>query len=272
MRLIIVLILLISGGFAFSQDPVVELKIVTKNDDTGKKLGGVDVEVYKGEKLFLKERTASNGKAPSVSLPVNGLYKVVLKKEGYVSKLVTFNTNYEFLDDLPQLSQFPMQASLFKKCDAHNYEFLEKEAIINFQFDENGQQSWNHEYTKGMLKKVENAKYNNLSETDHETFTTNYYGGMELMEFYKFEEGLIKLNKAKEIVDCDFVIQKIEECKKGAVKQKSYDEHIQLADKLMAEKKYTEAQKEYAAAHEIWPQEMYPEERLIEIKKILETK
>jgi len=78
MRLITLLILLTIGGYAYSQDPVISLDVTTKDDDSGKKLAGSVVQVYKDGKLFATKTAASNGRVPPIDLLLGSQYKIVI--------------------------------------------------------------------------------------------------------------------------------------------------------------------------------------------------
>ncbi|NOQ74069.1 MAG: hypothetical protein GQ574_18830 [Crocinitomix sp.] len=141
---------------------------------------------------------------------------------------------------------------------------MKTEPLIKFKFHSSGNLTWDKDYQKMMMKKVEHAKYANLSPEDHETFSSNYFGGMEQMEFQKFNVGLAMLLKAKEIVDCPFVLDKIEECETKL--QTAYDSFITMGDSLYNAEKHKEANAAYRQASDLKPKEKYPFNQMVEIQ------
>ena len=141
MRVALLAILLMFAGSVFSQEPVISLNIITKDDDTGKKLAGATVVVKTGGSVFVTKQSASNGKVPPIDLPLGANYQVIIKKEGYVSKIANIDGNFDYPEDLPPFVPFPIQTSLFKKVEGVDFSFLETTPMIKFELDQYGQQN-----------------------------------------------------------------------------------------------------------------------------------
>ncbi|MEO9532737.1 MAG: hypothetical protein ABJG68_17080 [Crocinitomicaceae bacterium] len=281
MRLITLLILLTIGGFAYSQDPVISLDVTTKDDDTGKKLSGSTVEVYKDGSLFITKKSASNGRVPPIDLPLGANYKIVIKKEGYVAKVATLSGYFDYPEDLPPFVPFPIQTSLFKKVEGVDFAWLETTPMIKFELDQYGNQTWDKSYTKDMLAKIEKLKKelaekaeeeakkkedfdayvktgnNALGKEDYQTAIDNYDKALEL-----FDDAEVKKNrdKAQKALDDKNANEAIE---------KKFQELMSKAKDQYSAKNYKEALATYKEASGVKPTEQLPKDRIAEIEKLL---
>ncbi|MFT5821141.1 MAG: tetratricopeptide (TPR) repeat protein [Crocinitomix sp.] len=270
-RTLIVLMLSFLSYSLFAQDQFIIIDSKVINDESGKALKGAIITTFKDDTFFRSDTSKSNGKVNDIKIPVGVTYKVVIEKPGYVSKMAFIDARLVEPSDMPPMDiTLKFYAALFEECDAGDYEFMKTEPIIKWSFNSAIYLEYDKDSLKVMLKKLNAAKYANLSTEDQETFTSNYFGGMELMEFQKFNEGLELLLKAKKIVDCPFVINKIEECE-AKQQTAAYFNFITIGDSLFNDGKYQEANAAYRQACDIRPKEKYPFNQMVEIqyKKII---
>ena len=159
LRLLAILSLFLVSSFAMGQ-AVISLDVNTKDEDTGKKLGGVKVEVYKNGQLFTTKSSASNGKVPIIDLPVEegATYQVFLKKPGYVTKMAEIDAHSDYPDELPPVIAFPFQTSLFATADGVDFTFLETSPMIKMYIGDGGYQDWDKDHLEEMKKKIANLK------------------------------------------------------------------------------------------------------------------
>jgi len=281
MRLITLLILLAVGGFAYSQDPVISLNVSTKDDDSGKKLAGSVVEVYKDGKLFISKNSASNGRVPTIDLPVGPKYKVVIKKPGYVPKVATFDSHYDYIEDLPPFTPFPMQTSLFKEVDGVDFEWLKTTPMIKFELNEAGQTVWDQGYTKDMQKKIEKLK-NEMAEKAEEDakkkadFDAFVKAGDAGVSKEDYEKAIQNYDSALGIFDDAEVKKKRDDAQKafddaqaGAELEKKFQELMTKAKDEYSSKSYEAALATYKEASDLKPAEKLPKDRIAEIEKLL---
>ena len=273
MKLFALLILSIISISVTAQDAAVQLKARILNDHTGKPLDGAIIETYKNDTLFRSDTTLSNGRIFIDQLPLEVHYKLVIKKQGYVSKIATLDTRLTDNDPLPMI-EYPMRfnVSLFEICSASDYEFMQTEPIVKFYIHHSGNIMFDEEHIKMMKKKIYQAKNAKLSAEDREAFSSYYNNGVELMKIKKYSEGLDQLLEAKKIVDCSYVLDKIKNCERELKIQNSYNLAIEKGDHYFREGKFSEAFEHYNHASIIKPDEKHPKDQLLEIQysKVLE--
>jgi len=281
MRLLTLVILLFIGGAALAQDPVISLNVTTKDDDSGKKLSGAVVEIFKDGKLFVTKNSASNGKVPPIDLPIGSNYKIVIKKDGYVPKVATFDGHFDYPEDLPPFVPFPMQTSLFKQVEGVDFDWLKTTPMIKFELDQYGQTTWDQAYTKQMLKKIEDLKKEMAEKAEEDAkkkadFDAFVKAGDGNVSKEEYEKAIQNYNSALEIFDDAEVKKKRDDAQKAwdekkaseELEQKFQDLMTQAKDKFSA-KSYNEALDLYKQASELKPAESLPKERIKEIEEIL---
>lgn len=282
MRLLTLAILLIFSGLALAQDPVISLDVSTKDDDSGKKLAGSTVEVYKDGKLFVTKQSASNGRVPPIDLPLGSRYKIVIKKEGYVAKVATLDGNFDYPEDLPPFVPFPIQTSLFRQVDGVDFKWLETTPMIKFELDQYGNQTWDKAYTNGMLKKIEDLKKEMAEKADEQAkkqadFDAYVKTADAALTKKDYEKAILNYDKALEIFsDKADVKKKRDDAQKAwdALKaseetEKKFQEKMAAAKDKFSAKSYKEALTLYKEASDIKPSEALPKTRIKEIEKLL---
>ena len=282
MKLRLLTIFLLIAGFAFAQDPIISLDVSTKDDDSGKKLAGSVVEVYKDGKLFISKTSASNGQVPLIDLPIGANYKIVIKKPGYVAKVATLDAHYDYPEDLPPVVPFPIQTSLFQEVEGVDFKWLETTPMIKFNLDQYGQQTWDKGYTSDMLKKIEDLKKEMadkaaedakkqadfdayvktadgaISKKDYETAITNYDKALAI--FNDKPDVKKKRDDAQKALD---------DLKAGEELEKKFQEKMSAAKDKFDAKSYKEALTLYKEATALKPNEALPKTRIAEIEKLL---
>ena len=280
-RLLTLVILLLIGGAALAQDPVISLNVTTKDDDSGKKLSGAVLEVYKDGKLFVTKNSASTGKVPPVDLPIGSNYKIVIKKDGYVPKVATFDGHFDYPEDLPPFVPFPMQTALFREVEGVDFDWLKTTPMIKFELDQYGQTTWDQAYTKQMLKKIEDLKEEMAEKAEEEAkkkaeFEAFVKSGDLNVSKEEYEKAIQNYNSALDIFDDAEVKKKRDNAQKAWDEKKAGEEldkkfqdlMTQAKDKFSA-KSYNEALDLYKKASELKPTESLPKDRITEIEKIL---
>lgn len=281
MRLFVLSILLLLAGVGLAQDPVISLNIVTKDDDTGKKLAGATVVIKKNGAVIETKTAASNGKVPPIDLPINENYVVYIKKEGYVTKVANINGHYDYPEDLPPFIPFPIQTSLFKVVDGVDFQWLETTPMIKFELDQYGNQTWDQNYTKQMLKKIEDLKKEMAEKANEDAkkkadFDAYVASGDKAMAKPEYQTAIDNYTKALELFDDAAVKAKLEDAKKklkeqndAAETEKAFQEKMALAKEAYTAKDYQTALGLYKEASGIKPNEQLPKDRIKEIEKIL---
>ena len=159
MKNILVIVLLFIGNVLFSQGSQIVLDLKTSNDDTGKSLGGVTVEIFQDGKKEKTETSSSKGKVAIVLVPVGHMYLIKYKKQGYVTKIVQLDGHYDTEEDLDDEIYRDIEGSLFEYVDGVDFSFLENEPIVKFEFTADGYQfTYDPEHLKQMKKKITKLK------------------------------------------------------------------------------------------------------------------
>src|SRR5687768_1628386 len=117
MRILGLFIALMVNGFAIAQNNIIKLDVTVKDDDLGKNLPGATMEILQDGKPFQTVTSASNGRFPVVDLPINHVYMVYVKKEGYVTKVAETNAMNSYPEDLNPVLYQQMEISIFKKVE-----------------------------------------------------------------------------------------------------------------------------------------------------------
>jgi len=138
--------------------PVVRLEIKSLDETTGKGLPGTVVEVYSEGKLIGSGISGTNGSIESIDVPINQIYKVYFKNNGYVTKVAEIDANCERPSDLPKSTVVMMQVTLFKSVSGVDLEFLGETPIIIYKFDNKGWMTFDRKYTEGMVAKIEGIR------------------------------------------------------------------------------------------------------------------
>ncbi len=282
MRLLTLAILLIFSGLALAQDPVISLDVSTKDDDSGKKLPGSTVEVYKDGSLFVTKQSASNGRVPPIDLPLGSMYKIVIKKEGYVAKVATLDGRFDYPEDLPPFVPFPIQTSLFRQVEGVDFKWLETTPMIKFELDQYGNQTWDKAYTNGMLKKIEDLKKEMAEKAEEDAkkqadFDAYVKTADAALSKQDYEKAIENYDKALEIFSDKADVKKKrddaqkawDELKANEETEKKFQEKMAAAKDKYSAKSYKEALDLYKEASGIKPSEALPKTRIAEIEKIL---
>lgn len=274
MKVLTIIFSIMIGGLVYAQKPVIQLVVTVRNDANGEKMNGAKLEVFKGKELLYTKFSGSNGKVPSVDLPINAseLYSFRISKDGYVSKLATINSSFELEEDLPPFLPFPVQVSLFQNCDQADLSFMKDEPIIKFYIDEGGFQTWDMAHLKSMQVKIQDHKYAYLSAEQAEL----YFGNIKLAEAAKdsneFKKAIAYYEEIAPLSYCDEIELAIVACKMKSAEVEIEDQYQKLlstADGYFDAGSYLRAKALYERALSIKPKDPYPKERIQEIDQIL---
>jgi len=138
--------------------PVVRLEIKSMDEATGKGLEGTVVEVYSDGKLISSGISGTNGSIETIDVPINQIYKIYFKNNGFVTKVAEIDANCDRPSDLPKSTVVMMQVTLFKVKDGIDLAFLEETPIIIYKFDNKGWMTFDRKYTETMIAKVEGIR------------------------------------------------------------------------------------------------------------------
>lgn len=282
MRFLLLAILMLMGVSSFSQDPMIQLTVTIRDEDSGKKLGGATVEVYQDGKLYTTKTSASNGKVPPIDLPVGHYYTFKVKKDGYVTKVATIDGQYANPEDLPAFIPFPVQTSIFQKVDGIDFNFLENEPMIKFHLDRAGYQDWDQDHLKEMQRKIEDLKKEMEKKKEEEAekraeFDQYVAQGDKAVGKQEYDNAIQNYEAALNLFDDAEVKKRLADAKKAkadadkaAQLDKDYNEKITAAKQAYDSQQWENALKLYEEASKLKPDEQEPKTKIAEIKKLLD--
>ena len=266
MKTMLSFLCVLSSFMTFAQNQFILMSGKVVVNENNRPFNGTLIKVYNEEKLYSVDTTTSGGKFSDIKLPLGSTYTLIIEKEGYVSKLATIDATYD--ESFPPVEEIPLkfEVTLFESCEFSNYDFLKTDPVVIFQLDNSGYMTFDREQIKYMMKKVEQARYAMLKTEERDTFITNYDHALALMRADKFSDALPLLVKAKEIVDCPHVLQKLKDCKRELKIQTAYNAHISDGDKFYAAGDFELASSAYKTASLLCPEENYPNQQILEIE------
>ena len=117
-----------------------------------------EISIYAKGKLIISKMSSVTGSAAVITIPAGEKYQIFIRKEGYVTKMAELNAKVKNIDEAPDPLYLPFSVTLFKKDEGVDFAFLENTPMVKFYFDEQYYFRWDKEYTKSMLKKIEELK------------------------------------------------------------------------------------------------------------------
>lgn len=291
MRYFVLVLLIFTASFSWSQNLEFEFRGQVENLDEGKREGGVTVSIIQGGSTVATTTTSSNGKY-TLSSPVNykSPFKVVFSKSGFVSKFVQFNLSKLNEEDIPASATFrpveDLSMSIFKNRDNVDFSFLNTQSVATFDWNSSGQavrldQVESNRVSKQIFALLDKAdkdkaeaeiKYNQAIAKADELYNSKSYEA----SLAKYEEALkykpAEKYPADRIVELDALIQANKaQALEEAQKDEKYNNLITAADNLKGQGKLEEAVVKYQAAL-AEKDAQYPKDQIAALNKQIEDK
>ena len=280
----VVCVFLLSTFFGLTQTNV-DLDISTKEYTSGKKLGGVSIDVYDGANIIKTIVTPSNGNV-RFSLPAGKMYKVEFSKAGKVSRFVNINAkgiDAELLQG-GSSAKAKFDVSLFDQVGTIDYSYVEKNPFTEYYFDGTSADLKYDDIIAGkMAKKI--ADLVAKSEEQASEVDAKYQDAMskaaawENKKMYKealakYEEAaLLKPNEKEpkdKIKELDWLLKQQQQNNlANTQKEEEYKKLIATADALRDQGKYAEAIVKYNEALKI-KEEQYARDQVAKATKIID--
>ena len=134
--------------------PVLKVDVKSLDEESGKPLEGTTIEIYSEEKLLFNLQTLKNGTIESVELPINQVYTVYFKHDGYVTKMAEINAHSDRPSDLAKTTVVLMHVTMIKMVDSVDLKFMETTPIIKYKFDSKGWMTFDRKYTEQMIARI----------------------------------------------------------------------------------------------------------------------
>lgn len=272
----------------FGQSPLFRVNGSATNRNLGKPEAGIIVEVVQNGSSIIQTTTASNGKYELVgAVDYSKPFELVFKKNGFVSKKITFDYTKMNEEDLPAGDLIPFKNAPIEMIPSSpnvDLSFLQNEPVAKFFWNEtklvgdvdNAQMAKmkakiDKVLLEAELKNTENeAKYQaTIKEADNLYLTQKKYEEA----LAKYEEALSYKPKEKypadKILELDALIQAKKQADLTAQQADSeYLNLIKAADMLRDQKKYEQAISKYKEAV-LKKDEQYPKDEISKLEKLI---
>jgi epidermal growth factor receptor substrate 15 len=288
MKSIILVLLLLMTGAAWSQELPFLFKGRVENSDISGYEGGVIVAIVQNNGTVFSVQSASNGKYNlRGNINYSIAFEVVFSKEGLVSKRVKFDLTSMNEEDAPPGEVRPvaeLDMTMFKVREDIDFTFLDSEPVASFDWSSRTMSS---NLDKAGSEKMR-AKINNLllkGEKDKAELEKNYTEAMfqadaayEAKEYPKALEKYQEANGYKpeeekpktRIIELEALIKAQEEANAAEnANNEAYDNLISEADALKKTDNLEAAVKKYKEAIKI-KDETYPKDQVALLTKQIE--
>jgi tetratricopeptide (TPR) repeat protein len=283
-HLLTFLLVFLVTGAAFSQvECTMEYSILDYN--SGKKLTGVNVDVFDGANIVKSGESPSNGTV-KLSVPSGKKYKVVFSKAGKVSRMLYIDSkgiNAEDIQGGSSVGTGKIEVKLFDEVPGVDFSHVENNPFTEFYFEGNATLSYDTGIAEKMRKKIEDllkqaaakesendAKYQDAMAKAKDWYNKkNYQFALDKYE----EASFLKPNEQEpkdKIKELDALLKK-QQAEDLAAKQKEgdYQKIIDAANSLTQQKKYAEAVIKYEEALKI-KDEQYVRDQIKDIKGFID--
>jgi epidermal growth factor receptor substrate 15 len=234
---------------------------------SGKKLSGVNVDVFDGANIVTSGSSPSNGTV-KLAVPSGKKYKVVFSKPGKVSRMLYIDSkgiNAEDIQGGSSVGTGKIEVKLFDEIQGVDFSHVENNPFTEFYFEGNATLSYDKFIAEKMAKKItellkqaaakeseNDAKYQDAMAKAKDWYNKkNYKFALDKYE----EAALLKPNEQEpkdKIKELDALLKK-QQTEDLAAKQKeeAYQKIINEANDLTKQKKYAEAIIKYQEALKI---------------------
>lgn len=278
-KLIYILIIMLLPVLSFAQEGGhVEIFGKTTDATQNRRMGGVEVVIYKDGSMYSNKMSASNGKFED-KFPIGSSYKIEFKKPGYVSKFITIDLSSVNEEDFGKYN-LPMELdmSLFQMVDDVDFSLLENNPIGKAQWDpQAGTVQFDWSYTEKMkkqidklMKEVEQKQEENNEKK--EQFDQLMQQGNDAAGGGDFKRALSNYQEAKSVFpEGEGADEKIAEMQQKIKEQEEagqqYDKLISQGDQAFNSGDYDKALEAYNQAIILKPDEKYPSDQIIKIEE-----
>lgn len=131
------------------------------DEETEKGLPEAVVDVFADDELVLSNTADINGVITKFEIPCHKVYRIFIKKDLYVTKLVEIDARTEDVKRPMELSVLRMQPTLFRVEPGIDLTFLDTTALVKYKFDNDGIMQFDQKYTAGVLERVNNIREGN---------------------------------------------------------------------------------------------------------------
>lgn len=284
-KLILFLCCLINCPFLFAQGLLINGNIVI-NDNSPE---GAKITIAQNGKQIDVLSISKKGRF-DLKLAIGADYKITFSKEGYVSKIVSVNTEVpeESIETNPDFPPIKLIINLLPYADGVNLSVFNQPIAILLYNQELDDFTFDKDYAdkiKIRIAKTEQelklAAHNNNAMEKERKFAALLGKGQHAFDHKAWKDAISSWEQALEIKpEQENVKQQIAAAQKELEletsrkatelqNQKAYQSLIAGADSLLRLKHYTEAREKYSEALTLKKQETYPQKQIQTIDSIL---
>ncbi len=276
---ILILLLFFVAKSAWSQNTVISLNIVVKDEDNGGKLGGSVVTIYKNGGLFETISVPENGKIKK-ELQLGHTYDVKFSKDLYAPKVARLDTRNVPKEEQRGGYEFDMEVSLFKAPMGFNMDIMKEPAAKAVYMSDTDNIGWDEDYIRKQREKIDaelrrvetankadQAKFKEfekiLQQGDEKVIVKDYAAAIAKYEqaqamFPQHELPKQKIAKVQELMAGDDAAKK-EEAKYGLL--------MIEGDEAMNNRQWDVARAKFNEAKKMRPKLKEPTEKLAELDR-----
>src|SRR5690554_6941225 len=274
-------VLLLSIAFSYGQKVTYDGKLTDM--DTEKNLTGVTVRVLNNGAEVANITTSSNGNY-SVQFPPGKEYVIEFSKPGYVTKIVKVDVILVNEEDMPPGGKIcpPVPLELFMDREGANFDFLKKEAVVEWYFDrdrmtfDSGKANRTKKKIADKLQEAEEsagqneAKYNALIQEADKLYNDKTY--RQALDKYVLALQIPGKQTEKHpnnrLIELEALLQKkAEEDLAFKQENQAYLNVIEAADNFAKNKDYDKAIAKYNEAIAMKSDEQYPKDKIAELNE-----
>jgi len=281
-KFLLSLILLSWSASLLAQQEALLLRGPLKDDITLKKLDGVQVLVFQNGNQFDVIEAGTSGKV-NIEVPLGFSYDFKFSREGYVSKILRFDTRNIPTEDKAGGFQIDLDIRLFPMIEGFNTDIMKEPiGVASFVAQENNI-LFDLKHTERVQSKIkaEFDRLKNLAEDGdkmRKDFDKLMQEGTQKMIEEKYQDAMGKFDGALKLYPKDPDAKaKYDEAKAkydamlaAQKKEADYLRLIAEGDNNFNAKNWTAAKKSFTDASALKKEEKYPKEKLFEISKMLD--
>jgi hypothetical protein len=279
--LLLLVAMLLSPALTMAQNGDIFIIGSVKDDETGKKLGNVEITVSQNGSSFDQIETSGNGKY-EFTLPLGHVYDISFESDGYIVKIIRFKT-----DNIPEEDQLggfrlDMDMSMVVKPEGFDESVTEEPLGIASFNEQKNSIEFDYGYTTERQKEIdqEMGRVENLEEdmaAKQAEFDELIASGDENVSDEKFEKAISDFQDAlaifpdnetatTKLADAQAALAAMEDAEKL---EENYQNLLALGEDNMSAGKLDEAKQNYQDASELKPQEQLPKDKISEIEELI---
>jgi len=279
---LIVLLAVMVVAEVSAQKEVLVIRGMLKDEETLKKLDGVQIVVFQNGNQFDVVEAGTSSKM-SIDLPLGYSYDLKFTRAGYVPKILRFDTRNIPPEDRAGGFQIDIDMKLFRKIEGFNEDIMKDPiGIASFVGQENNI-IFDFKHTERQQNKIK-AEFDRLKKLNEDgdkyrkEFDKLMADGTQRMNESKYQDAMTKFEGALKLLPNDETAlkkyaeakAKYEEFMAAEKREAEYKRLIAEGDNQFKSKNWNEAKKAFQDASSIKKDEKYPKDKIYEINKMLE--